>query len=519
MSEIILINPPVTKPSEPPAGLARLCGALRARGIVHAAVDLNIEGLLHLMGNPGDRARNSGDKWTARALKNHDRNLALVRGAGALRNFDSYKKAVLELDRLVSRSHPLPGINLGLADYENKFLSPLSSADLLGAARDHENNPFFPFFRERLSGLLKQTRYAGISVNYLSQALSAFAIAGYIRAGFPEVKIIMGGGLVTSWLGRGAGGGPKLASLFGGLVEHFVGGPGEGELLSILGRQSSGEVFLPDYSPFPLAQYLVPGPVLPYSTASGCWWRKCSFCPEKAEGSRYAPLPPGRALAEVRGLCETEKPALVHFLDSALSPAFLERIIEEPPGVPWYGFARVEPRLVDAAFCKGLRRSGCVMLKLGIESGDQGVLDSLNKGISLGVAEKALGALHEAEVATYVYLLFGTPPEDLGAARATKEFVLRSCEAIGFLNLAIFNLPLDSQDGLHLAKKEFYEGDLSLYAGFEHPLGWDRRAVRDFLDREFKREPAIAAILRRDPPLFTSNHAPFFTRGFSFPLQ
>ncbi len=34
--------------------------------------------------------------------------------------------------------------------------------------------------------------------------------------------------------------------------------------------------------------------------------------------------------------------------------------------------------------------------------------------------------------------------------------------------------------------------------------------VRQFLDKEFKRHPAIAPILRRDPPIFTSNPAPFF---------
>jgi len=56
----------------------------------------------------------------------------------------------------------------------------------------------------------------------------------------------------------------------------------------------------------------------------------------------------------------------------------------------------------------------------------------------------------------------------------------------------------------------FYEGDLSLYTGFSHPSGWHRGKVRRFLEQEFKRHPAIAPILKRDPPLFTSNHAPFF---------
>jgi hypothetical protein len=34
--------------------------------------------------------------------------------------------------------------------------------------------------------------------------------------------------------------------------------------------------------------------------------------------------------------------------------------------------------------------------------------------------------------------------------------------------------------------------------------------VRRFVTGEFSRHPAVAAILRRDPPLFTSNHAPLF---------
>ena len=68
-----------------------------------------------------------------------------------------------------------------------------------------------------------------------------------------------------------------------------------------------------------------------------------------------------------------------------------------------------------------------------------------------------------------------------------------------------------SDEAAELPGESFSDGDLSLYRDFVHPRGWDRRAVRTFLDREFKRQPEIAAILRRDPLLFTSNHAAFFT--------
>lgn len=71
------------------------------------------------------------------------------------------------------------------------------------------------------------------------------------------------------------------------------------------------------------------------------------------------------------------RPALIHFLDSAMSPRLIEHLARHAPGVPWYGFARVSDRLGDAEFCRAWGASGCVMLKLGLESGDQGVLDAL----------------------------------------------------------------------------------------------------------------------------------------------
>ncbi|HXK47837.1 MAG TPA: radical SAM protein, partial [Deltaproteobacteria bacterium] len=113
---------------------------------------------------------------------------------------------------------------------------------------------------------------------------------------------------------------------------------------------------------------------------------------------------------------------------------------------------------------------------------------------------------------TYVYLLFGTPAEDEASARKTLEFTADHAGYIDFLNLSVFNLPRGGDEAAGLDTYDFFEGDLSLYQGFVHPKGWDRNRVRRFLDREFRRNPAVAAIVRNDPPLFTSNHAPFFVK-------
>jgi len=150
------------------------------------------------------------------------------------------------------------------------------------------------------------------------------------------------------------------------------------------------------------------------------------------------------------------------------------------------------------------------MLKLGLESGNQNVLDSMEKGIDLHLASTVLENLHAAGIATYVYLLFGTPAESLTEAEQTLSFVKKHHKFITFLNLAIFNLPRYSMETSQLMVSDFYNGDLSIYSNFSHPKGWNRREIRHFLDTRFKRDADIGAILKRDPPFFTSNHAPFF---------
>jgi hypothetical protein len=130
--------------------------------------------------------------------------------------------------------------------------------------------------------------------------------------------------------------------------------------------------------------------------------------------------------------------------------------------------------------------------------------------MDLNTASKVLRTLKNAGIGTYVYLLFGTPPEDEASARKTLSFTVQHSECIDYLNLAIFNMPICSGSASGLETRGFSEGDLSLYTDFVHPLGWNRKKVRAFLDREFKKHPAVSPIIRRELPVFTSNHAPFF---------
>jgi hypothetical protein len=505
MKKILLIHPPLVKASEPPVGLARLVAALTRAGVSCTTWDANVEGQWALLQN--QRTAHTDLPRTRQAARRLTDDLAYVRHPLGYENFDRYRLAVHSLDHLLRESGNSLPCTIGLADFNHSRLQPVVAADLFTSAEHPEQMPFYDFFLQQLRQRLTHTTpdYVGLSVNYLSQALCAFALTGLIRKLAPAVRVIMGGGLITSWMRR-----PDWHNPFNGLVDELVAGPGEEPLLRLMQVQNPAAGFpCPDFTDLPLTHYFSPGLILPYSASFGCFWNRCAFCPEKTEGQRFLSLTSEQVLQDVAHLVARHQPRLLHFTDNALSPKLLHHLVQHPPGKPWYGFTRITPLLAEEEFCRLLKKSNCVMLKLGVESGDEEVLSAMNKGHSAALAGRVLDQLAHAGVAAYIYLLFGTPWENEKSARATMDFVRQHRQAITFINPAIFNQPIEP--GMTL--QPFYHGDLSLYTDYQHVQGWSRAAVRRFLDREFKRQPEIAQILQRTPPFFTSNHAPFFTEN------
>ncbi|NTV43889.1 MAG: radical SAM protein, partial [Syntrophobacteraceae bacterium] len=325
---ILLVTAPVVKPSEPPPGISRILGAMRAHGVGCAAWDANLECLLGLLHG----GNHSGDRWTARAVRNVDRNLKNIQAPKGLLNLDRYKRSVSDLNRLLEGPWNNGAVHVSLTNYQDAGLSPVKSGDLLAAAERPEGNLFYPLFSKSLGELLKVhgPSVVGFSLNYLSQALTTFAMMGFLRRTEPSLTLALGGGLVTSWMR-----GPGWKNPFSGLVDLMIPGSGETPLLSLAkGEKRDILPFTHDYSPFPMSDYLSPGVVIPYSASSGCYWNRCGFCPERAEKNPYVPLHPHRVKVELRELVEANSPALIHLLDNAISPALLESLAVHPPGVP-----------------------------------------------------------------------------------------------------------------------------------------------------------------------------------------
>lgn len=181
---MLLIFPPVAKPCEPPAGIAKLAAALASRSMPCRVLDANLKGLLWLLEQPAT----ADDTWSRRAIKGRSHHLAGLRGGELYCSPGRYSRAVRDLNRLLAVAGKASGAIVGLADYQHSHLSPLRSADLLFAAGHPEQNPFHPWFSESFEKWLDGIATVGFSLNYLSQALCAFAMIGHVRKRFHGVR-------------------------------------------------------------------------------------------------------------------------------------------------------------------------------------------------------------------------------------------------------------------------------------------------------------------------------------------
>lgn len=524
-TDVLLIQPPATKTVEPPLGLAILTGHLRAAGYSVASIDANLIATLALLSPERARQAAGEEPLTSvrRALKQATASLTLVRSATALTSFPRYATALRHLHALLGL-YGDEGERLTLGDYEYEPHSPFALATLQELASGEVTTLFHPIFAESIvpEVIERAPRIIALSINYRHQLLPAFELAGMLRRALPAATLVAGGGMVTSWQRI-----LSLGSLRLPLFDHLVFGPGEEPLARLTGGSEHdyllcGEeiALTPDFSDLPLSGYLSPRPVLPLAASRGCYWGKCRFCPEAAAPthpyhSGAASDFPDRllALAAQYGVRD------FHLTDNAIPVPTLKTLAArhaELHDIRWHGFVRFERALLDPALVAGLAKSGCTLLQLGLESGSQSVLELMSKGTKLTEAAQILENLRAAGIASYVYVMTGIPGETAADAALTRSFLLEQAEKIGFLNLALMNLPRDAslleQAGDYaISGSDLLASDapLGLYRSFSSSTDWGRDDARRFL-AELKREPAIRTILQRTPPWMTSNHAFFF---------
>ncbi len=88
---------------------------------------------------------------------------------------------------------------------------------------------------------------------------------------------------------------------------------------------------------------------------------------------------------------------------------FCQRIVGEKINIFWRCQTRIT--LLDRDILRAMKRAGCFVVALGVESGNQGILDNLHKKIDVQQIKDVFKLCHEEGMLTHAYLMIGSPGE------------------------------------------------------------------------------------------------------------
>jgi radical SAM superfamily enzyme YgiQ (UPF0313 family) len=552
----------MTKACEPLLGIATLKAFLQANGVPCECIDANVEAqdwilsrdridaLVARAGGPAAHRRFRSWPTLRRQLPRLKEQL---RSWHAYEDEARYRTTVTSLNRVMAIAGTAtdPRIDATLSNYEDKRYCDMDSRSVHEAAQHPEHNLFYGWFSTVLLPRLTQMNpsVVGLSFIFRSQLLPGVALAAMLREALPNTHVTLGGELVSAWVDRIED--TALMELADSII------PYEGELPllalaradgtpdqsvpNIIWRDTLGEVRknptrklatlaeipAPDYSWAPWDLYFTPVRTAPMVTARGCYWNRCTFCPEVVNPEtllRLARVP--RIAADMDELHDRWGVEHFHFIDSALPPRTMlgiaQHVVDNRRPYTWYGFSRLERVLRKPAVATLLAQGGCSMLKLGLETASQRLLDDMDKRQDVDDVSAILRALRAAGVLVHAFLMFGTPREHRADAEETRRFVAAHSDAIQFLNCSLMNLAHGSPmaedppaHGIHEVRPFEIKGktlDLALYSNFVGE-GWGRVAARRFLQKEFLRDPQVRPLHLRTPAFFDSNHSAFFSRA------
>jgi len=180
-------------------------------------------------------------------------------------------------------------------------------------------------------------------------------------------------------------------------------------------------VSIPDFSELKLSSYLQ---MAAYATRS-CPFQ-CKFCSETVQWGRFRKKNAEQIVDEIDGIRRKNGGKLFLFGDSLVNPVIEDlsrQLLERRADIYWDAYLRTDPAVCDPVNTDLWRQGGFYRARLGIESGSQRVLDSMNKKISIRQIKKALSALANSGIKTTAYWVIGYPGETEADFRETLNLV------------------------------------------------------------------------------------------------
>jgi len=183
---------------------------------------------------------------------------------------------------------------------------------------------------------------------------------------------------------------------------------------------------LPSLDPYFISAHACQPFTIMYAS-KGCPFA-CSFCTVARTTWKFRSA--AHVLEELTFLRDRYRIRTVSFFDETFTMSkkrvreLCAGIRREGLDVRWYCNTRVH--LVDPDLLRDMRSAGCSGISYGVESGNQGILDTVSKQATVAQAEHALRWAKEAGIKTYAAFILGLPGETWESAMDTIEFAMRT---------------------------------------------------------------------------------------------
>ncbi len=188
------------------------------------------------------------------------------------------------------------------------------------------------------------------------------------------------------------------------------------------------ELPFPLYEQLPIDRYGTPymGTSIGIISGRGCPF-SCSFCASQVIfGKKYRFRSVSSILKEISWFKEKYNIKSFSFWDDTFTiqkeriNKLCEQLIANDFNIKWSCTTRVD--CLSFELLKTMKKAGCYVLHLGIESGDELVLEKTKKGITLGQVENAVKWAHDLNIETYGYFILGLPYDTKDTLAKTIEF-------------------------------------------------------------------------------------------------
>ncbi len=317
---------------------------------------------------------------------------------------------------------------------------------------------------ERLPSIneLSLCKFIGFSISYNSQVIPSLILACIIKSKNPRAKIILGGSFFYNYcqeffnvffyletidyviIGRGETIIKELILFDGKHIESSD----DYEVTNINGRlyistyneKIQTIVYEPCFEDIDFNVYPCPEKAFPYMIRSSCYYGKCKFCNGDKLACNDIRKDIYKSFEKIDLISDHIGINNVYIVDAALSPVDFIKIskMSPPPKVNWIANARFDKPLASKELMNKLFKSGCKMLRFGLESGSQAVLDLMNKGTVVEIAEQILKYSSEAGIQNHLYIMLGYPGETDLYRSETLDFLKRNREFITSYSISFF---------------------------------------------------------------------------------